>query len=539
MRALADRVILAWGWRRALIAFVAGALGALAMPPFGFWPALAVSLTGAVWVIDGAASGRGYSRAATLRSAGIAGWFWGLGYFTAGLWWIGSAFLVEADVFAWLLPFGVLGLPALLAFFPAAAFVLARALWSRGVWRLFALALAFGITEWLRGHLFTGFPWNAPGMALAQNLWLLQSGAVFGLYGLTTIAVLLLATPATLGSGDTPARRYGPPVLALVALAAMAGLGAMRIPSGPTAIVPGVKLRIMQPNLAQDAQFSAANAQEILTHYLELSQRVTSPDSPGLADVTHLIWPESAFPFLLHREPGALAQIAAALPRGATLITGAARLADNLPGESGRRFLNAIQAVADDGSIIATYDKVHLVPFGEYVPGFLDKGLRSLGLRQFVQMPGGFSAGDSHLALNIPGLPRVAATICYEALFPDEIMPPGPRPGLILNVSNDAWFGDTPGPRQHLAQARLRAVEEGLPLVRAANTGISAVTDPYGRITATLPVSVEGVLDSSLPRALDGTIYGSYGGVLSLVLLCACGAAAALGHLGRFRVRAA
>jgi apolipoprotein N-acyltransferase len=169
---------------------------------------------------------------------------------------------------------------------------------------------------------------------------------------------------------------------------------------------------------------------------------------------------------------------------------------------------------------------VHLVPFGEYIPSILDGALGLLGIRQFVHMPGGFSSGERHLPLNVPGLPPVAATICYEAIFPDEAMPLGPRPGLILNVTNDGWFGNTPGPRQHFAQARLRAVEQGLPLVRAANTGISAVIDPYGRVQAILPLGVEGILDSSLPRALNGTAYGSNGKLLNALLLLICAAAA-------------
>jgi apolipoprotein N-acyltransferase len=535
VRALADRVILAWGWRRAALAFVSGAIGALAMPPFGLWPALAVSLTIAVWLIDGSAAGRGYSWRASLRAAAVAGWFWGFGYFVAGLWWIGAAFLVEADVFAWLLPFGVLGLPALLAFFPAFGFALARALWSQGAGRIFALAFALSLSEWLRGHLFTGFPWNVFGMAFAQNIWLLQAGSVFGLYGLTILAVLLLATPAMIGTADRAAARCLPVSLAAVAVVAMAVFGALRLPSGPSPTVPGVNLRIMQPNLSQDAKFSPSNAREILDQYIALSRRVTSPDSPGLAGVTHLFWPESAFPFLLHREPAALAQIAEMLPRGAVLVTGAARGGDTLPGENSRRFYNAVQVVADDGSIVASYDKVHLVPFGEYVPAFLDKGLRAIGLRQFVAIPGGFTPGDRHLALTIPGLQAVTASICYEAVFPDEMMPPGRRTSAILNVTNDGWFGDTPGPHQHFAQARLRAVEQGLPLIRAANTGVSAVLDPYGRIVATLPLGVEGVVDSFLPQGTKGTIYSSYGGVLSSVLLLVCVAAAVLARLGLFR----
>jgi apolipoprotein N-acyltransferase len=508
MTSLAHRVILAWGWSRAFIAVAAGAVGALAMPPFGALPALAVSLTLAVWLIDGSAAGPKRNPA---WSAAAAGWCWGFGYFVAGLWWLGAAFLVEADQFAWALPFGVLGLPAILAFFPAAAFAAARLLWVGNGARIVALGLAFAASEWLRGHLFTGFPWNTLGMGLGQNLLLMQAASIIGLYGLTLLAVLICAAPATLGTGATTRERIVAPGLALAALAALGLFGWLRVPADPSPTVEHVKLRIMQPNLPQDAKFNPRNRDDILRRYLTLSDRATSPRSSGVADVTHLIWPESAFPFLLHRDARALADIAAMLPPGVTLITGAARAEEPLPGETGLRFYNSIQAIADDGVIVSTYDKAHLVPFGEYFPTLLDTVLRGLGLRQFVHIPGGFTPGASRRTFEVRGLPPAAATVCYEAIFPGEIVARGPEPGLILNVTNDAWFGDTPGPRQHLAQARLRAVEEGLPLVRAANTGISAVVDGYGRIAAILPVGVEGLLDAPLPRSLERTPYRSAG----------------------------
>ncbi len=502
IRAAAYGVILAEGWTRPLIAIGAGALGALAMPPFGVWPALAASLATAVWLIDGAGAGRRHRGIATLGRAATAGWLWGFGYFVAGLWWLGSAFLVEADVFAWLLPVGVLGLPAVLAVFPAFGFALARALWSPGWPRLFAFAFGLAVSEWLRGHLLTGFPWNAPGLALGQDAWLMQSASLVGMAGLTAIAALVLATPAALGTGEGAGGRYGPVAAGALALALMAAFGAWRLPAGPVPMVAGVKLRIMQPNLSQDAKFRPANGPDILRRYLALSDRSASPDRTGLADVTHLVWPESAFPFLLHREPNALAAIAGALGGGTVLITGAARQGEGLPGEEAGRFYNAIQAVGPDGAITATYDKVHLVPFGEYVPGALDTALRRIGIREFVSIPGGFTPGERRAAFRVAGLPPAAPTICYEAIFPDEVALEGGRPAWILNVTNDGWFGDTPGPRQHFAQARLRAVEQGLPLVRAANTGISAVVDPYGRVLASLPVGREGVLDAGLPTAV-------------------------------------
>jgi apolipoprotein N-acyltransferase len=287
----------------------------------------------------------------------------------------------------------------------------------------------------------------------------------------------------------------------------------------------------MQPNLAQDAKFNPANRDAIMQRYLTLSDRATSPESSGIADVTHLIWPESAFPFLLEQDSKALAQIAALLPPGVTLLTGAARADDPLPGDR-PRYYNAIQVVRDDGSIIGSYDKAHLVPFGEYFPGFLDGALRMAGLRQFVHVPGGFEPGEARRLLNVPGLPPIAASICYEAIFSGAILPGGDsRPGLILNVTNDAWFGNTPGPRQHFAQARLRAVEEGLPLVRAANNGISAVIDPYGRVVKSLPLGVEGVIDAKLPVAVEKrTPFQLIGHVLLLALLLLSGAAALFGH---------
>ncbi len=506
---LAERVILAWGWPRRLMAFASGAVGALALAPLDLFPALVVSMTLAVWLMDGTA-GTGWRDA--LKSAFGLGWWFGFGFFLAGLWWLGAAFLVEADKFAWALPLGVLGLPAGLALFHGAAFALARLAWSQGASRILVLAAALGGADWLRGHVLTGFPWNSYGMALGTHLWTAQLASVVGLYGLGLLAVAIAASPATLGT--TRRRPWASPVTGALVLGALAAYGAWRVPTIPVAEVPGVKLRIMQPNLPQDAKFRPENAGAIMQRYLSVSDRATSPATMGVADATHLIWPESAFPFVLAQQPAALAQIAALLPQGVTLVTGAVRALPSLPGENAR-YRNAIHVVGHDGTIGASYDKVHLVPFGEYLPlarqieafaAFLER----MGIRQFVAVPGGFEAGERRLPFAVPGLPLAAALVCYEAIFPGAVMPEGPRPGLMLNLTNDAWFGDTPGPHQHLAQARLRTIEEGLPMVRAANSGISAVIDPYGRILASLPLSRDGVIDSKLPTALAPTIYGRY-----------------------------
>ncbi len=513
---LADGVILAWGWRRRLIALAAGATGALALPPLDLWPLIVVPMTVAVWLIDGAV---GKSAASRFRAAAAAGWWWGFGFFLAGLWWLGAAFLVEADKFAWAMPLGVVALPALLAVFPALAFGCARLLWPSGTGRILMLAIMLSLSEWLRGHVLTGFPWNVYGMMLAGQPQVAQIASVVGLYGLTLVSVAIGAAPATLGTAERPWARWRAPVIALLAVAGLVGFGLWRVPAGPAPLVAGVKLRLMQPNLPQDAKFNARNGEAILNQYLALSDRATSPATPGVQAVTHLIWPESAFPFLLGRTPQALSRIAALLPPNTTLITGAARAGELLPGESRPPIFNAIQVVDDEGAIVSSYDKVHLVPFGEYLPPVLERLIRSVGLSEFVSVPGGFAAGTRRLPLAIRGLPPAAPLICYEVVFPAEVAPQGPRAGFMLNLTNDGWFGQTSGPYQHFAQARLRAIEEGLPLVRVANTGISAVTDGYGRVLGSLPLGREGVLDTGLPRAGPATPYSRFGDLIYAAML--------------------
>jgi apolipoprotein N-acyltransferase len=518
MTALAHRIILATGWERRLIAMAAGVIGALAMAPFDFFPALVVPMSVAVWLIDGsqrANRGTYGSKRAALATAGeaaAAGWWLGFGYFAAGLWWVGAAFLVEADRFAWLLPIVVLGLPCLLAFFTAAGFAFASFLWSSGGARVLALAAGLGFAEWLRGHLLSGFPWNAFGMALGDNLMLAQSASAVGLYGLTIVAIAIFAAPATLidKAGARRSRLASPTFLAFAGLAALAAFGALRLDRGDVGFVPNIKLRIMQPDLVQDAKFRPQNGQAILQQYLRLSDRATSPQTSGIGDVTHLIWPESAFPFILSREPNALAQIGRFLPANTVLITGAARMSEDPPSGSSDttqvHYFNSVQVVASGGAILDTYDKVHLVPLGEYVP--LRSLFQHLGLQSMVHIPGGFDAGTERRLLSVPGLPPVAPLVCYEAIFPGEVTPTdGSRPGLLLNLTNDGWFGKTTGPYQHFAQARLRAIEEGLPLVRAANTGISGIVDPYGRILKELPLGREDVLDGQLPKAIPPTLF--------------------------------
>ena len=524
---LAQTIVSARGWWRILIAFLAGAASTLALPPTNVWPVPFVTFSILVWLVDGAAG----TRLGGVLAAASAGWWFGFGYFLAGLYWLGHAFLVDAKTFGWLLPFAVTALPAAMAIYTALGLALARAIWTRGATRILALAVALTLAEWLRGHLFSGFPWNTYGYALISPLWLAQGAALIGIWGLTFLAVAIYASPAALADPRTDTTRpWVAPALSAVVIAALAIYGAARLAGTSTSYVEGVHLRIMQPNLQQDDKFNYARKQQVMDRYLALSDRKDGPQSTGLRGVTHLIWPESAFPFFLTREPDVLAQISALLPKGTVLITGAIRAPDSR-GVVNRAY-NSIYVIGDDGSILSVYDKVHLVPFGEYLP-FQDL-LEQLGLEQLTKVRGGFIPGERRQNQPAPGAPNFLPLVCYEIIFASDAVPHseqpnwlyrhlghyfdwpfvagnGARPGWLLNLTNDGWFGASAGPYQHFQQARVRAIEEGLPLVRAANTGISAVVDPLGRVVASLPLGVEGILDAPLPRPLAVTLYARLG----------------------------
>ena len=496
-----ESVVRSRGWHRRAIALLAGAFGALALAPLDIAPALVVTLCVAIFLLDGTLSREGFSNVDTkaLRAAFGVGWWLGFGYFLAGFWWLGSAFFFDPD-FLWALPFGVVGLPLLLAIFTGGGFVLARLLWSPGAARVFALALGLGAADWARGHILTGFPWNSFGMGLGGHLLTAQLASLIGLDGLNLVTVALFAAPATLFDGS----RGRPTLVAAGALGLIIAFGAWRLSGGPVGVEPGATVRIMQPGPQPNEAFSYENRAAIVAHYIALSTQANPVTGRTLADMRLLVWPESAFPFILARDPDQLAAIGAMLPPRTTLVTGAAREAGHV-GEDGRSssvYFNDILVVGSGGTILDKYDKIHLVPFGEYLP--FDWLLRRLGLHNFVAIPGGFEPGVSRDALVLPGLPAAAPSICYEAIFPGEVDtllgPVAPR--FLLNVTNDGWFGLTPGPAQHFAQARLRTIEEGLPLIRGAATGISAIVDPYGRIVEELKLGREGILDGIVPKPI-------------------------------------
>jgi len=509
------------GAKRAALAASAGALSVLAFAPVHGWPVLFVSFGLLVWLLDGC-----HARHAELRPrlqcAGLAGFWFGFGYFLTGLYWIAEAFLVEPWRHGWLIPFVMTLLPGGMALFFAAAAALAMLLWLPGAARVFALAIAFGLAEFARGHVLTGLPWNLIGYGLAATAATMQLAAVLGVYALSLLAVLLFASPLAIFApeGSGLAQRKGAGLLALVLLLAfLLGIvwGERRL-AGDDLATTGVRLRIVQADVDQANKWRPENSAEIFNDYLDLTK--SGGGSPGLNGIGLVIWPETAVPFLLAESSDALLAIGDLLPEGTTLLVGAVRLGEERDAQgrlTSRRIYNSLLVIDDKAQILGTYDKIHLVPFGEYLP-FQDF-MERLGIMQLTGVRGGFSPGSRPRLLSIPGAPPASPLICYEIIFPDDVTDKETRPGWLLNVTNDAWFGTSAGPHQHFHQAELRAVEQGLPVVRAANTGISAIIDPYGRVVAELGLGKEGVVDGLLPQALPPTPFARWGRLIEGLVL--------------------
>jgi len=495
------------GWRVAGVAFLAGALAALAMPPLYWLPLAVVGVVVFVWI---------WETAPGPRSAFLRGWAWGIGHFAVGSYWILEAFSVPPADYELLGPPIVAGLSVILGFFPGLAAGLAR--WAALRWpalagryrRLILLAIAWTLAEWLRGHVFTGYPWNPLGHVWAFAMPLVQGAALFGVYGLGAFSFLILAAP-TAG--------WRASVAALVALG-IAGA------AGQTVIQPaaddGPLMRIVQPNIPQSEKWRPDTRARQLAKLIEMSRR------DGFDRLAAVIWPETAPPFIIEPGSAALEAMATAVPPRGYLLTGAAR-------GSGRRedgVWNSLLVIDRAGAIVAHYDKVHLVPLGEYIPFH-----KQLAPVSGLIGRGSFEVGEERVTLGISGLPSFSPVICYEVIFPSAVTGPGERPRWLLNITNDAWFGLSSGPFQHLASARLRAVEEGLPMIRVANTGVSAVIDAYGRILASLDMMEEGIIDHPLPQAREATPYSRWGDGILLVVLALMGGCLVVGRTRGSRTR--
>ena len=488
---LADRMTLT-RWRALAVSFAGGAAAALAMPPLHWLPLAVVGLTLFVWL---------WRAAPDWRGAAARGWAWGIGHFAVGSYWIVEAFFVPPADFKVLGPPMIAGLAVVLGLYVGAAAGAAKWLvtrWPRLATRgrsLLVLAIAWTLAEWLRGHLFTGYPWNPLAHVWAFSPPLMQGVALVGVFGLGTVSFLVLAAPAA-GWKPTAAAVIG------VAAAALLGLQVMDdrpVSGADTAAAP--MIRIVQPNVPQALKWLPEYRAEQFGQLLRMSRE------PGFEALAAVVWPETALPFVLEPGSPALPVLAEAAPPKGYLLTGALRA-------DGGRIWNSLLAVDYGGRIVGHYDKVHLVPFGEYIP--FHRELPDLSGRIGR---GSFEVGEGMAGVSLSGLPVFSPVICYEAIFPGAVTGPGERPRWLLNITNDAWFGVSSGPYQHLVSARMRAVEEGLPMVRAANTGVSAVIDAYGRVLALLDMQRQGIIDHRLPPARPATFYSRFGDVALLVLV--------------------
>ncbi len=487
--------------RPLLAALGLGAASALALPPIHAVPVLLVTLPAFLALLG---------QAATWRRAALLGAAFGWGHHIIGTYWVSHALLTDIARWWFLLPVAAPGIAVPLALFtvlPALA-----AWWAPAGWRrIVAFSGAWVLAEMLRGVMFTGFPWNLLGTVWAFSAWPLQPAAIIGVHGLSLLTVLLACLPALrdwrwLGAGA-------------VVLVLWMGFGAWRLWE-PQAPRDDVRVILVQGNVAQDVKWREDQRLPIFQRYLALTELAARASAEAYPDARIVVvWPETASPYLLAQDEQARRMVAATLPPRAVLLAGSVRAEWGADGRLARVF-NSMIAVGEEAEVLGVFDKAHLVPFGEYMP--------LGGVLPIRMVTGGmdFSAGPGPATLNIAGLPAFGPLICYEVIFPGRVVG-ATRPEWLLNITNDAWFGVSAGPFQHLAAARLRAVEEGLPMVRAAQTGISAVYDSRGRLLARLALEGTGTVAEWLPAAGTATLFSRYGlifpGVLAALALLAGG----------------
>ena len=487
------------GWRRGLLSCLAGMLAAGSLPPFFLLPLLWVSFPILFCLINEAKS---------LRAAIADGWWFGFGYFLAGLYWISLSLIVESEKFAWMIPLALSLIPALLACSIGLAAGISYFA-ERGFSRLLAFTASWTLCEWARAHILSGFPWNPIGVIWSWDPLFLQGLSVVGVYGLGFVTVLIFLWPAVFIL-QCERRTL---IASLVFFGLIAGcwiFGFIRLYEAPKPGQSDTRLRIVQPNIPQDLKWNPRLRAQHLDKLVQLSK------GAGEAGIKHIIWPETAIPFLVTPNTNLSSVIGNIIPAGGLLWAGSLTTAGD--SESQLRLFNSLLILDDRGEVRAKYDKHHLVPFGEYIP-FRD----FLGISKITSGRTDFTSGPKPAPILLSDIRKVLPMICYEIIFSHEVAAAS-RPDWIVNITNDAWFLDSPGPRQHFALAQMRAVELGLPVVRAANTGISGIVDPWGRVIDSLEVGVSGVIDVNLPPTLPATIYAQVGEwviilVVSLILL--------------------
>lgn len=497
----------------------AGWVAAFAMSPVSFWPCLFIGISALYWL---------YSKTQTAGQAFAAGFFFAVVYFVTGLWWIGNALLVEGNEFAWVWPISVIGLPTLLALFTGTFLAMARLSFAPDSLKGF-LAFAFFLTfsEWARGNAFTGFPWNLYGYVWADHLPMAQASHYIGAYALTLVSVLWAALAGyLLVSPRNLILKLSLAAVGILTLAATFAMGQLRLDNNPAVLDRNNGVVVVQPNIPQNMKWDPVAVQENFLKISSLSKTGIFADPQP--DNVFIVWPETAISPAVYSVDDNMDRIRNLLQSytrsEAYLVTGVLRRMGET--REDMTFANSILFLNKEMTALEAYDKSHLVPFGEFIP--LQNWIPLRPVAAFR----GFERGNGATTIQQDGAPSFSPLICYEVIFPDKVIDKfGVRPRWIVNATNDGWYGDSAGPHQHFAQTRLRAIEEGLPLVRAANTGISGVIDPYGRIVEKADIFQEAAIVTYLPESLpDSNPYWPWAFQIFLPLI-------ALFLMGRVLVR--
>lgn len=476
----------------AVLPALAGLAAAGGQAPFGLWVLSLFGFAVLVWHV---------AAADTARARAFRGWAGGVGYFAGTLFWIVEPFLVEPERDGWMAPFALIFMISGMALFWLAAALFAG-LGQGRAGRSAGFALGLALSDLARTYVLTGFPW-----ALAGHIWIdtpvAQAAAFVGPVGLSVLTMALAALPVAFAARRAQAAGG---LLAVTLLAAVWAGGAARLAAPEAPRDPALRVRLVQPNATQRLKWQPGMWQVFL------DRMITAGAAEAARKPDLIVWPETSIPYLLEDAGGVLSD--------ALEASGGVPMAVGIQRAEGLRYYNSLAGIGADGTVGAVYDKQHLVPFGEYVP--LGDVLERFGIGAFAAQAGyGYTAGPGARVIDLGRAGKVLPLICYEAVFPQDLRAAPERADWILQVTNDGWFGDLAGPLQHLAQARLRAIEQGLPLLRAANTGISAVIDARGRMVAQLALNVDGWLDADVPPALVPTPYARWGDLPATILLAA------------------
>ena len=468
-----------------ILSFFNGALLALALPPFKIFPIVIICFPYLLILLD---------KVQNKKQSFLIGWFFGTGFFIAGMYWIANSLLVPPAPFKWAYPLAVFALPAFLAIFIGVATYILYALKTHGKLKVISFALLWSLMEYARGNILTGLPWNLIGYGLP--LPIMQITSVFGIYGLSFLTVLAGSSFYLLRKNKVFI------IIAISPLLLSYGWGQYRLNNFEIKAVPNVLLRIVQPNIAQEDKWRLDLKESNFHKLLTLSRH--GEDATATNRPTHIIWPEAASPYKLDENISRRLQAASILHDDQILLAG------SITSQNRGKYANSFLVIDSAGNIREKYNKSHLVPFGEYIPY---QNILPF-LKPVAAKLGEMAQGTGVATLEIPHAPSVSPLICYEVIFSGKVVDSTKkkRAKWMLNITNDGWYGVSTGPYQHLEISRTRAIEEGIPIVRVAGTGVSAVFDSYGRTIETLPLGEQGILDSPLPTvAPKTTLFSIYG----------------------------